>query len=166
MQQHIVDLAGTLDRKRGAVAGLAAQLRGPTVRAGGVAQHRQSERLGGGALGLLMQKERNGVQAGAFDGADLSHRRSEFAGQFERVHLSAALFHQVAHIEQHQGGQPHRQHRRGQHQLPCQMQRIHHQQHGVRLGRAGHLAAQYVNRDARVLAEGIERIDSGQIDQR
>jgi hypothetical protein len=41
MQQHVVDLARALRRKRRAIAGTAAHLRGPTVRARGIAQHRQ-----------------------------------------------------------------------------------------------------------------------------
>ena len=52
-------------RERGLVAGAAADLGGPGVRAGGVAEHGQGERLGGFALGLLIEEERNGVDAGA-----------------------------------------------------------------------------------------------------
>ena len=58
-----------------------------------------------------------------------------------------------------------RQHRRGQHQLAGQVQGIEDQQHRVRLGRAHHLAAQYVDGDAGILAVGVERIDAGQVDE-
>jgi hypothetical protein len=166
VQQDVVDLARALDRERGAVAGAAAHLRGPGVRAGGVAHDGQGERLGGGAFGLLVEEERNGVQAGSVDGADLGHGRAQFAGQFEGVDVAAAGLHQVAHVEQHQGGQAQRQHRRGQHQLAGQVQGIEDQQHRVRLGRADHLAAQHVDGDAGVLAVGVERVDAGQVDER
>ena len=102
VEQDIVDLARALDRERGAVAGAAADLRGPAVRAGGVAHDGQGERLGGGAVGLLMEEERNGVQAGAVYGADLGHGRAQFAGQLEGVDVAAAGLHQVAHVEQNE----------------------------------------------------------------
>jgi hypothetical protein len=45
MQKDVVDLACVLGRERGLVAGTAADLRGPGVRAGGVAEDGKSERL-------------------------------------------------------------------------------------------------------------------------
>ena len=47
MEEDVVDLAGVLGGERGAVAGAAADLRGPGVGAGGVAEHGQGQRLGG-----------------------------------------------------------------------------------------------------------------------
>ena len=84
VQQHVVDLARAFDRERSAVAGAAAYLGGPGVGAGGVAHDRQGQRPGGGAIGLLVEEEGNGVQAGSVDGADLGHGRAQFAGQLER----------------------------------------------------------------------------------
>ena len=43
MEQDVVDLAAVFGRERGAVAGAAADLRGPGVGAGGVAEHGQGE---------------------------------------------------------------------------------------------------------------------------
>ncbi len=89
VQQHVIDPAAILDRQRRAIAGAAAHLCGPGVGAGGIAQHRQGQRLGGGALGLLVQKERNGFQSNAMHGADLRYWSAQFAGQFQRVHMAA-----------------------------------------------------------------------------
>ena len=64
---------------------------------------------------------------------------------------AVASLHQVAHIEQHQRGQPNLKYRSGQHQLTGQVQGIEDQQNRVGLGRAGHLAAQHVDSYASVL---------------
>ncbi len=167
MQQHVVDLARVLGRKRRPVAGIAADLRGPAVRAGRVAHDGERKGLGLGAVAvLLIEEERHGVEAGAMDGADLRDRSAEFAGQLERVDLPAARLHQVGHVEQHQRGQSHRQHRRGEHQLAGQMKRVQNQKNSVGLGRAGHASAQHIHGDARVFRVRSERIDARQIDQR
>ena len=50
MQEHVVDLARALNRERRAIAGAAAHLRGPGMRAGGIAHHGQRERLGAFAV--------------------------------------------------------------------------------------------------------------------
>ena len=99
-------------------------------------------------------------------GADLGHGSAQLAGQRERVDVAAASLHQIAHVEQHQGRQSQRQHRSGQHQLAGQVQGIEDQQHRIRLGRAGHSAAQHVDGDPGVLRVGIERVDAGQVDER
>ena len=161
MQQDVVDLARALDREWCTVAGASAQLCGPTVRACGIAQDGQGQRSGGGAVGLLVKEERHSIQACSAYGADLGDGRAQFAGQFERVDMAAASLHQVAHVEQNQGRQSQRQHWRGQHQLASEVQGIEHQQHGIRLGRAGHFAAQHVDRNAGVFRIWIERVDAG-----
>ena len=166
MQQNIVDLARVGRRERGLVTGAAADLRGPVVRAGRVADDGQLDAMGFGVAVLLIEKERDGVEPGAVDGADLRHRRVEFARQLERVDLAAARLHQVRHVEQHQRGQADGKHRHGQHQLARQMQRVQNQQNRVGLGRAGHAAAQHVHGDARVFRVRSERVDAGQIDER
>jgi len=51
------------------------------------------------------------------DGADEGHRSAQFAGQPEGVDVAAAGLHEVAHVEQNQGGYAEGQHRGGQHQL-------------------------------------------------
>ena len=150
VQQDVVDLACALNRKRRTVAGAAAELRGPVVRARCIAQDGQSQRLGAGAVGLLMKKERHGIEARSAYGADLGDGRAQFAGQLEGVDVSATSLHQVAHVEQYQGRQSKGEHRGGQHQLAGKVQGIEHQQHRIRLGRAGHFAAQHVDRDTGV----------------
>ena len=79
--------------------------------------------------------------------------------------MAAALFHQVAHVEQDHGGQADGQHGGGKHQLPGHVQRVKHEENGVRLGRSWHASAQDVDGDARVFRVGRERVDSRQIDQ-
>ncbi len=166
MEQNVVDLAAVFSRKRSAVAGAAADLRGPGVRAGGVAEHGQRERLlCGRAVAGLIEEERNGVQAGAVGGADGRDGSAELLGQFERVDVAAAGFHQVAHVEQDEGGQAEREHGRGEHELAGEVQRIENQQNGVGLGRAGHFAAEHVDGDAGVFGVGRERVDAGQVDE-
>ena len=124
MQQDVVDLVRVDGRERHAVAGAAAHLRGPVVRAGRVADHGQLHALGLAVAVLLIEEARDGVEPRAVDGADLRHRRAQFARQLERVDLAAARLHQVRHVQQHQRGQAHGKHRHGQHQLPRQMQRV------------------------------------------
>ncbi len=165
VEQDIVDLAGLFDRKRSLVAGAPADLRGPGVRTGRIAQDGQRQRFGGGAVARLVEKQRNRVQTRSVGGADLGHRGTQLPGKFQRIHLSAARLHQVAHVQQDHGGQPQRQHGRGQHQLAGEMQRIEDDEYGVGLGRAGHLAAQHIDGDARVLGVRRERVDAGQIDE-
>ena len=114
--------------------------------AGGVAYDGKVERLGGFAFRLLVEEERHGVEAGAMDGADLGDRSAEFAGEFERVDVAAARLHQVAHVEQDQGGQADGKDRRGEHELAGEVQGVENEQNGVGLGRAGHVAAQHVRR--------------------
>ena len=99
------------------------------------------------------------------DGADLGHGCAEFAGQLEGVDVAAARLHQVAHVEQDQGGQAERKDRRGQHQLAGEVQGIENQQDSVGLGRAGHFAAQHVDGDAGILRVGGEGVDAGQVDE-
>ena len=166
MQQHVVDLARAFHRQRSLIARAPAYLGSPTVSAGRVAHYRQRQRLGGGAFGLLVQEEGNRIQAGAAHGADLGHRRAQLARQLERVDLAAPGLHQVAHVQQHESRQSHRQHRRGQHQLPLEVQGIQNQQHRIGLGRARHFAAQHVHRDARVFGIGGKRVNAGQVNQR
>ncbi len=115
---------------------------------------------------LLIQKERDGVEAGSVHGADLRYRSAEFARELERVDLAAARLHQVAHVEQHQRGQADSQHRRGEHKLAREMQRVENEQDRVGLGRARHAAAQDIHGDARILRVRSERVDAGQVDQR
>ncbi len=115
--------------------------------------------------GLLIEEERNGFEAGSVYGADLSHGRAQFAGQLEGVDVAAAGLHQVAHVEQNQRGQAHRQHRRGQHELAGEMQGVQNQQHRVGLGSAGHLAAQHIDGDAGIFRVRGERVDAGQVDE-
>jgi hypothetical protein len=73
VEQDVVDLPRALNRKGSTVAGVAAYLSSPGVSAGCVAHHRQRKRRGGGTVGLLMKEERNGIEAGAMRGADLSY---------------------------------------------------------------------------------------------
>ena len=141
MQQNIVDLARVGGRERGLVAGAAADLRGPVVRAGRVADDGQFDALGLRVAILLIEKARNGIDPGAVDGADLRHRRIEFARQLEHVDLAAARLHQVRHVQQHQRGKSHSKHRLGEHELARQMKGVQNQQNRVGLGRAGHAAA-------------------------
>ena len=115
---------------------------------------------------LLIEKERDGVEAGAVDGADLRDRRVEFARQLEHVDMAAARLHEVGHVEQHQRGQADGEHRQGEHELTRQMKRVQNQQNSVGLGRAGHAAAQHVDGDARVFRVRSERVDAGQVDER
>ncbi len=139
MEQDVVDLAGVFSRERSAVAGAAADLRGPGVGAGGVAEHGKRERLLRGLRRcVLIEEERNGIEAGAVDGADWRYGRAEFLGELERVDVAAARFHQVAHVEQDQRGQAESEHRRGEHELAREVQGIENEQDGVGLGRAGH----------------------------
>ena len=53
----------------------------------------------------------------------------------------------------------------GMHELARQVEGIENQQDGVRLGRAGHFAAQHVDGDASVFRVGREGVDAGQIDE-
>ena len=85
---------------------------------------------------------------------------------FKGIDLAAARLHQVAHVEQNERGQAEREHRRGQHELARQVQGIENQQNGVGLGRAGHLALEHVDGDARIFRVGSERVDAGKIDER
>ncbi len=105
MEQDVVDFARAFDGERGAVTGAAADLGGPGVGAGGVADYGEGKGLGGFALGLLVEEERDGIDAGAVDGADLGDGGAEFAGELEGIDFAAAGFHEVAHVEQDQGGQ-------------------------------------------------------------
>jgi hypothetical protein len=115
---------------------------------------------------LLIEEERDGVEAGAMTALICATGSAELARQLERVDVAAARLHQVAHVEQDQRGQADGKHRRGEHELARQMKRVEHQQNGVGLGRAGHAAAQHVDGDARVFRVGSERVDAGQIDER
>ncbi len=98
-------------------------------------------------------------------GADLGDGRAQLASEFQRVDVAAAGVHQVAHVEQNQRGQAESQNRRGQHQLAGQMQGVENNEHRVRLGRAGHFAAEYVDGDAGVFRIRSQRVDAGQVDQ-
>ena len=162
MQENVVDSARALNREWSAISGPAAHLGRPAMRAGGVAHDRKSKGAGRAAgllifaVVLLIQEERNCIEAGSAHGADLGHGSAQFAGQRECVDVAAASLHQIAHVEQDQRRQPQRKHRSGQHQLTGQVQGIENQQHCIRLGRSGHSAAQHVDGDPGVLAVGIE----------
>ena len=114
---------------------------------------------------LLIEEERDGVKAGAVDGADLGHGRAEFAGQLEGVDLAAAGLHQVAHVEQHEGGQAEGKDGRGQHELAGEVQGIEDEEDSVGLGRAGHFAPEHVDGDAGILREGGEGVEAGEVDE-
>ena len=165
MQQYVVNLARVLRGKRRAISSTAAHLRCPAMRARRVAQHRQCERLCRLALGLLVQEQRHRIEPCPMHRTDLRHRRAQLFGKLQRVNVPAARLHQVAHVQQHQRRQAYCQHRCSEHQLSRQVLRIQHQQYSIRLGSARHLAAQYVNRNTRILRIGIKRIDTRQIDQ-
>ena len=115
MQQHIVEPAAVLCRKRCAVGGAAADLGRPGVRAGGIAQYRQRKRLRTVAGGLLIEEKLDCIEPGSVHCADLRDGRSQFAGQLQSVDFTAAGLHKVAHVQQDQGRQSQSQHRRGQH---------------------------------------------------
>ena len=117
------------------------------------------------ALGVLIEEERDGVEAGAVGGADLGDGRAEFAGQLEGIDVAAAGLHEVAHIEQDEGGQADGEDRRGEHELAGEVEGIEDQDDGVGLGRAGHFAAEHVDGDAGVFRVGGERVDAGQVDE-
>ena len=112
MQQDVVDLARVLGGERGLVAGVAADLLSPVVRALRVAHDGQRERLGFFAVAiLLIEEERDGVEAGAVDGADERNRSAELARELERVDLAATRLHQVRHVEKNERGQADVEHR-------------------------------------------------------
>jgi hypothetical protein len=73
VEEDVVDFARAFNGERGAVTGAAADLGGPGMGAGGVANYRELKGLGGFALSLLMEEERDGVDACAVDGADLGY---------------------------------------------------------------------------------------------
>ena len=150
MEQDVIELAAVLCRERGMIAGAAADLRGPGVGAGGVAEHGQGELRRVGLGCVLIEEERNGFETGAVDGTDLRHGSAQFASQLEGVELAAAGLHQVAHIEENECGQAEGEDRRGQHELAGKVQGIEDKQDSIRLGRAGHFALEHVDGDAGV----------------
>ena len=168
MEENVVDLVGVLSGERRLIAGAAADLRGPGMRAGGVAEDGQSDGLGAGAAMaiLLVEEERDGVEAGALDGADLRDGRAELARQFEWVDAATARVHEVGHVEEHERGKADGEDRHGEHELAGEVERIQNQKNSVGLGRAGHAAAENFDGDAGVLGIGRERVDAGQVDER
>ena len=102
-----------------------------------------------------MEEERDGVEAGTVDGADLGDGRAEFASELERVYFAAAGFHEVAHVEQNEGGQAESKNRGGEHELAGEVQGVEDEEDRVGLGRAGHFAAQHVDGDAGILRVGV-----------
>jgi hypothetical protein len=113
MEENVVNFAGAFHGEWRAVAGAAADLGCPGVGAGRVAYYGELERMGGFALGLLMEEERYCVETGSVDGADLGYGRAKLASEFEGIDFAAAGFHEVAHVEQYQSGQAERENRRG-----------------------------------------------------
>ena len=65
MKEQIVEPAAVLGRKWRAVACPATDLGSPAMRTGGVANHRKGQRLHSLAVGVLIQEERDCVEAGS-----------------------------------------------------------------------------------------------------
>ncbi len=109
MEENAVELAAGFSGEGRVIAGTAADLRGPGVGAGSVAEDREGEALFGFLCGLgegtLIEEERDGVKAGALGGADLGDGCAELAGELEGVDGAAAGVHEVAHVEEDQRGQ-------------------------------------------------------------
>jgi hypothetical protein len=97
-----------------------------------------------GVAVLLIEKERNCVDAGAIDSADLRNRSTKLARQLESVDLAAAGLHEVAHVKENQRGQALGENGRCKHELARQMKRVENEKDRVGFGRARHAAAQDV----------------------
>ncbi len=69
------------------------------------------------------------------------------AGKLGRVHMTAATFEIVRHVEDHQRRQFQAENWRGQHQVPAQVGAIQNQQHSVGLRDARHGSGQDIAGD-------------------
>ncbi len=105
------------------------------------------------------------LDALAFGRADERNRRTELAGQLGRVHVAAAAFEIVRHIEDDQRRQLQAEDGRGQHQVAAQVGAIQDQQQSVGLGDAGHVPSQYVAGHLFVFRARVQAVDAGQIHQ-
>ena len=167
VQQHVVDLARILGRERSAGSWCAGSPARPSCACWRHCPAREAPAawlVAAWPSAIAGRVER--LEARSMHGADVRYGGAELPRQLERVDLAAARLHQVAHVQQHQRGQTDGEHRRGEHQLAGQMQRVQNQQHRVGLGHARHRAAQHIHGDARVFRVRSERVDSRQIDQR
>ncbi len=119
----------------------------------------------GSAGGSAVHELEDLFDALSLGSANEGHRRSEFSGELGRIHVAAAAFEIVGHVEDHQRRQLQAENRRGQHQMAAQIGAIQDQQQGVGLGNAGHVTRQDIARDLLVFRARIQAVDAGQIHQ-
>jgi len=114
-------------------------------------------------LAELLQEVPDKVHAGALRRTDQRDRVTEFMRQRKRVDLAMAFLEQVRHIKEHKRRKAERENGSRQHELAVQVHAVQHEQHGVWRGHARHVALQHVDRHARVLGVGRERVDARQV---
>ena len=127
VQEDAVDAFGGLVGDGRFVAGAGTDAHGPLAIGAEIADDGEFDFAGGEAgvgIGFAIEELVDGVEAGAASGADFGDGDAEFLGKAEGIDLAAARFHEVAHVEQDQGGQAESEDGRGKHELAAEVQRI------------------------------------------
>ena len=117
-------------------------------------------------LAELLEEVADEPHSGSLRRADERNRVTEFVREGERVNLAATVLEQVRHIKEHERRQTERKNRGREHELAVEVHAVEYEQDGIRRGHARHVALQHVDRNARVLGVGRERVDAGEVDER
>jgi len=143
---------------------VAADLRGPFPALWNVLEYGTCHL--GGAAHRTGQEIDDSFDAVSPRGAHQCHGRADLFGQRLGVHVATALGQVVRHVQNHQGRQTEREHRRRQDQVAAEVGRVEDQQNRGRSRDGRHAAQQYVPCYLLVLRARRQAVHAGQVDQR